>query len=106
MTSQLYQKARRWGILWLARRLPTCRETTRLVSDSLDRKLPLRQRIKMELHLLICAFCERYRQQSLFLREAMRQAPLHAHEPEPTSAASLSPEARERLKRALSRNGS
>lgn len=98
---QLYQKAKRWMILWLARRLPTCKEITRSVSDSLDRKLSLRQRIEMRLHLLICTWCERYRQQLLFIRDAMHHASERVEEHEPFPTASLPPEARDRIKRSL-----
>ncbi|MBI3951167.1 MAG: zf-HC2 domain-containing protein [Acidobacteria bacterium] len=102
MISQLYEKVRWWLIVWLARRLPTCKDTTRLTSDSLERKLPLRQRIEMRLHILICVWCERYMRQLLFLREAMHEASRLVEKEVSPSASSLSPEARERLKRALS----
>lgn len=91
---KLHQKVKRGIVLWLARRLPTCRDTTRLVSDSMDRRLSLRWRVEMKLHLLICVWCERYARQLIFLRDAVR------HEPPPATA--LSPEARERIKRSFS----
>jgi hypothetical protein len=102
MMSQLYQKVRWWVIVWLAHRLPDCKETSRLISDSLDRELPLRQRIQIKLHLLICIWCERYQRQLAFLRDAMRCSIERIEDTPPTSPASLSLEARNRLKRALS----
>lgn len=82
----------------------SCKETTRLVSESLDRPLPLRQRIAVRVHLLFCKLCNRYRQHLLFIRDALRRHPerLEAHEGPPSPL--LSPEARERIKRHLSRN--
>jgi hypothetical protein len=101
MSSPLYQNMKQRIIVWLLRRLPTCQEATRLMSDSLDQKLSLRQRLQMKLHVLVCMWCERYRRQLLFLRQAMQQSSKYAERgiaPPP----SLPPEARERLNRALS----
>jgi len=105
MKSQLYQRIRQWIIFWLARRLPTCKEVTRLMSDSLDRRLSLRQRIEVKWHLLICTWCERYKRQLLFIREALRYslAPVEDKESPPTT--SLPPAARERIKRVLINKG-
>lgn len=79
----------------------SCKQTTRLVSESLDRSFPLRQRIAVRLHLLFCKLCNRYRRHLLFIRDALRHHPerLEGHE-EPQSP-SLSPEARERIKHSL-----
>lgn len=84
---------------WLTHRLPPCKEITRMVSEAMDRKLPLRQRIQMRLHLMICAYCMRYFQQLQLMRETAR---LHSAQAE-NSDSSLSSEARERMKRTLYR---
>ena len=78
--------------------MPTCREVTRLQSDALDRNLPFSKRIGLRLHLLVCSWCRRYGKQVRFLREAMHDHPDELCE---ASSQGLSPEARERLKRAL-----
>ena len=49
-----------------------CKEVTRMVSESLDRKLPFHQRMGIRVHLFMCKFCSRYRKQLLILREVMR----------------------------------
>lgn len=46
-----------------------CGEVTRLVSESLDRKLPLHQRMGIRIHLFMCKFCSRYRKQLLLMKE-------------------------------------
>lgn len=46
-----------------------CKKVTQLVSESLDRKLPLYQRMGMRIHLVMCKFCSRYKEQLLFLRK-------------------------------------
>ena len=76
-----------------------CKEVTRMVSESLDRKLPLHQRMGIRVHLFMCKFCSRYRRQLLILREAMR---LQARYGEDTGTPiTLPPEARKRIKRSF-----
>jgi len=41
----------------------TCKETARLVSEGLDRSLPLRVRMSLRLHLMMCGACASYRRQ-------------------------------------------
>lgn len=55
--------------------MPTCREVQRLLSDSMDRPLPLGQRSRMRVHLLMCGACTRFRAQLTLLRQAMRSFP-------------------------------
>ncbi len=76
----------------------TCKEATRLVSESLDHKLPLRQQVAVRVHLLMCKFCARYRKQLLMLRD-LAEHPLHLKAMEPH--VTLPQEARERIQRSL-----
>ena len=76
-----------------------CKEVTRMVSESLDRKLPLHQRMGIRVHLFMCKFCSRYRKQLLILREAMRLQEKYLEETKPSLT--LAPEARERIKRSF-----
>ena len=76
-----------------------CREVTRLVSESLDRKMTLGERIGIKMHLWMCKLCPEVMKQMLFIRESMQ---LISIQEDPLSAeVSLSPEARERITRAL-----
>jgi hypothetical protein len=50
---------------------------TRLISQSMDQKLPLSTRIRMRLHYGICVWCERYAKQIAFLEAAARSFPEH-----------------------------
>ena len=52
--------------------MPSCKETARLVSESMDRKLPLWQRIILKMHLMMCTYCARFKQQLQILRRASR----------------------------------
>lgn len=78
-----------------------CKEVSRLVSESLDRKLPLYQRMGLRIHLLMCKFCRRFQQQLLLIRETLRAESLYA-DTEPYL--SLPPEAQKRIKRFLRNN--
>mgnify|MGYP001595910906 CR=1 FL=1 len=85
--------------------MPNCRETSRLVSASMDRRLPVFKRLLLRLHLFMCKYCRRFEQQLLRMREISR----HLDSPIETldSAIALSEEARERMRNALrSQSGS
>ena len=87
-------------IRWLALRLPACKEVTRMASEAMERKLSLRQRFEMKLHLLICALCMRYVKQLQFMRDTVQR---HAAQIESGAArpSALSHGARERMKQRL-----
>lgn len=76
----------------------TCEEASRLMSESLDRKLPLGKRIALRIHLLMCKLCPRFLQQMLFLKEASDH---YKEEIEEDPSYSLSTNARERIKSLL-----
>jgi hypothetical protein len=48
-----------------------CKEVSSLLSDRLDRKLTLMERIHLRLHLAMCAACSRVERQLEFLGRAM-----------------------------------
>lgn len=78
----------------------TCRDISKLVSESLDRDLPLRFRVELRLHLMMCGFCRAYKKQSLSLRKM-----LSLHDAvlvdDASSDIHLSAGAGERIKKAL-----
>ena len=41
----------------------TCRELTELVTDYLERKLPIGQRLRFEMHVGMCSHCRAYLRQ-------------------------------------------
>ena len=53
----------------------TCKEASRLISEQLDRDLPIADRAALRVHLAICAACTRLTRQFDFLRRAARQYP-------------------------------
>lgn len=58
-------------LLW--RVVPPCEKITRLISDSMDRRLSLLKLLALRAHLLVCTLCERYRKQLQFIGQAIRQ---------------------------------
>jgi hypothetical protein len=73
----------------------SCKDITRLVSESMDHTLPLIQRIKIRIHLCMCKYCARFEKQVRLLRTVYQK-----HEKVPSEAA-LSAKARERIRHAL-----
>ena len=54
-------------------RVLSCKETTRLVSQGLDRELAFGERVALRLHLAICLGCRRAGSQMRTLRRAVRE---------------------------------
>ena len=77
---------------------PNCREASRLQSDALNHPLTPLQRFGLRMHLMLCKWCRRYGKQIRFLRHATHEHPEQMTEASPST---LSPETRQRLKRAL-----
>jgi hypothetical protein len=86
---------------WLGRRLLTCQEVLPILSESLERRLTLRERITLRLHFIICVYCIRYLKQLRFMRAALRAQSATAAEDETPPAPTLSADARERIRRTL-----
>lgn len=76
-----------------------CKEVSRMISESMDRSLPIHHRMGIRIHLLMCKLCSRYRKQLLILRKAIM---LHQKQVEGIPLPDSLPwEARERIKRAF-----
>mgnify|MGYP003526141018 CR=1 FL=1 len=53
----------------------SCKETSELVSRSLDERLSWSQRMAVRLHLMMCGACRHFTAQMGFLRRAARRYP-------------------------------
>jgi len=49
----------------------SCRDVSNLLSDRLDRKLGFMERVRLRMHLAMCAGCSRVGRQLGFLRQAL-----------------------------------
>lgn len=100
MALKAYDKLKHAIRYWLLRKLPTCQQTVEKISQSMERKLTLRERIDLKLHIWICAWCQWYLEHLQIIREAARAKGAESPDLESMSP-SLSSEARERIKRKL-----
>ena len=55
--------------------MTTCKHATELMSQGMDRKLSLLERLRLRAHLLICSGCRNTRGHFRFLREAIHRHP-------------------------------
>ncbi len=85
-------------VKFIGNRTPKCREVVRLLSQSMDSKLSLTMRIRLRVHYLICAWCQRYEKQLHALRKFASSVPDHLND---FSADTLSPTAKEKMKETL-----
>ena len=99
----LYNKAVHAARYFLLRRLPTCKQMAPLMSESLERPLSLRERVTLKLHLWVCVWCVWYLEQLRTMRSALRARGEREEADDIDSAVKLSEEARERIRRALTR---
>jgi hypothetical protein len=76
-----------------------CKEVSEKVSLSMDASLPVHHRLMITMHLLMCKYCNRFRQQLMILRNAIRLEKLP--EDDPARPVSLSNATRERIKKAI-----
>lgn len=49
-----------------------CRQATRLISDKQERTLSAKERLTLQLHLMLCSGCKNFSLQIPFLHQAMR----------------------------------
>lgn len=99
MAAKVYDKLKHSIRYWLLRRLPACKQTVETISQSMDRPLTLGERFKVKLHLWICVWCQWYLEHLHIIRQTARaQADTP---PEMLTTATLSNEARERIRRRL-----
>lgn len=50
-----------------------CKDVARMISDSMDRPLTLRERLRLKVHLAICNGCSNFEKQMKALRDMARR---------------------------------
>lgn len=96
-----YDKARHAVRYFLLRRLPTCKSVAPMMSESLERKLSLRERFVLKLHLGVCVWCVWYLDQLHVLRDACRERGAGPHDDTGAGQSPMPEDARDRIRRAL-----
>ena len=79
----------------------SCKEVSRLLSESMERKLSFWERMGLWFHLSMCKLCKGFSKDLQQLREAARRHAEDVENDTGDSDAVLSSEARERMKRRL-----
>jgi hypothetical protein len=79
---------------WIRKITPPCKDITRLLSQSIDRRLPMYRRLGVWLHFTVCESCLRYANHLAFIRQVSRSMAEHLVEMSP---ASLPEAAKERI---------
>ncbi|MCE5229678.1 zf-HC2 domain-containing protein [bacterium] len=79
--------------------MTNCRQSSELSSQSLDRKLSLRQWLALKLHTAACPFCKRFGEHIAMLKNFCEKFGECGHEKQITNG--LTPEARKRMKESL-----
>jgi len=108
MILRYYKKSTHALRYWMLRQLPACRQMAPIMSDSLERKLSFRERVRLRFHLWVCIWCAWYLEHLQLMNESRRKRAAQISPPEtspPVVAAgdALSADACERLKRAVMR---
>ena len=75
----------------------SCKDACYIVSESLDGRLPLHERLRVRLHLLMCKACQRMVYQMEFLRTAARRYESKGEEKSSSDQVALSKEASARI---------
>lgn len=83
-----------------------CREISKLVSESMERKLSFRERVQLTMHMAMCRLCAGFAKQVRLLRVAARQDAKRIAVASSDQQTRLSQAARERIKAALQHRGS
>lgn len=79
----------------------TCKQASRLTSQSLDRPLSWSERMQLKFHLFICNACRRFNRQLRLLSDAVKRI---AHLTEHDHSIQLSTEAKQRITQAIEIN--
>ena len=58
----------------------SCREATLILLEQEERKLPLKERIQLQMHLAFCRFCRIFKKQNKLLSDAAKKMQDHIHD--------------------------
>jgi hypothetical protein len=83
--------------------MPTCADVTHLVSVGMDERLPLSDRMKVRVHLLVCEWCSMFQGQIRFIRRVTRDGASLSELTTTGTAGRLNPDAKAKLQDAISR---
>jgi predicted anti-sigma-YlaC factor YlaD len=77
-----------------SRYMPSCKEASRLVSQSCDRPISLREHLALGFHLMMCKFCRRFSRQLAQISRAIHRLAMQTEQDE---SLQLAPETKQRM---------
>jgi hypothetical protein len=93
-------KRRSWPetqlVKFIGRHTPKCTEVVRILSQGMDQKLTLKTRLLLNMHYLICRWCQRYSEHLRYLRKFSRRFPEQISN---LDVFTMPPDAKDRIKR-------
>jgi len=78
--------------------MPSCKDVTQMISDSMDQRLSWYRRTGIKIHLMMCDLCRRYEQHLGIIRHSVH---VHSHDDSDLVGPSLKEASRDRIKTAL-----
>jgi hypothetical protein len=85
-------------VLLICKFTPTCPEVARILSLGMEKELPLRTRLKLRIHYLMCSYCERYAKQLKYMRAVAHEFPEKIGD---VSEEKIPDDVKERMRKAL-----
>tara|TARA_R110002073_G_scaffold27840_5_gene89109 strand:- start:1045 stop:1320 length:276 start_codon:yes stop_codon:yes gene_type:complete len=79
----------------------SCKEISKLISDSIESPLPLRKRMELWMHLRLCRLCSSFRRDVVYLHDQMQQHAADFSENSEGETEKLPLDARLRIKQAI-----
>lgn len=79
----------------------SCKEAAELLSESMERELPLRSRVSLRLHVMMCKYCARYSTQIRFIHKAFGEHAERLTDAQACQAPPLPEDRRMRIEAAL-----
>ncbi len=78
----------------------SCKDVSKIISESFDKKLPLSTRVRLRVHLMMCKLCCSLRETMTLIESEVRRQTLDRQAVDPT-VPKLSDAARERINESL-----
>jgi len=82
----------------------SCEIITKKISESIDHKLTLKERITIRIHITFCKFCRRYYRQLTMMHHYFEERLKKETQNGPLAGSGLSSEAKYRIKKNLREN--
>jgi hypothetical protein len=79
----------------------SCKQVSQIVSESLDRKLPLWTRVQLRMHLAMCGICSRFRRNMIRVDREVKRRAIEVETDNEQKSAGLSEVTRKKIQREL-----